>query len=139
MPASDTFRDIHRLLADFYAALDTGTSAEAAALFAADGTWLRLGTELEGPKAVQGALDQRPADRISAHFFANLRVLDETESRCSFDYGLTVHAARTQGGETVAGTQTMVVMRGRDTAVREDGAWRFASKASRILFRAETG
>ena len=121
-----------QLVARFYRALDHGTPADVAAVFAPDGEWLRLGERLVGPRAVTEALDKRVPGRRSRHLVSNLLVDAEGEDRIVASYAVTVYAGLAGAGDTVPSA----VIDTRDLLMRNDaGEWLFQLHEGTIVFR----
>ena len=73
--------DCTQLIHDFYLCLDEKRYADLLDLFAADGAWVRLGTELKGRTQIAEAMSERD-HWVTAHVVSNVRVrvVDETSA-----------------------------------------------------------
>ncbi|MFY1870774.1 nuclear transport factor 2 family protein [Achromobacter xylosoxidans] len=113
----------------FFHALDTRRHEAAAALMAPDGTWLRQGQLLTGPREVLAALEARPPQRTTCHVITNLRLLEYDGSRAMVGYFLTAYNsdAQVQGGAprlvAIRDCQDRLAVHGQD--------WLLAEKRSR--------
>lgn len=113
----------------FFHALDTRRHEAAAALIAPDGTWLRQGQLLTGPREVLAALEARPPQRTTCHVITNLRLLEYDGSRAMMGYFLTAYDsdAQVQGGAprlvAIRDCQDRLAVHGQD--------WLLAEKRSR--------
>ncbi|MFY3679211.1 nuclear transport factor 2 family protein [Achromobacter xylosoxidans] len=113
----------------FFHALDTRRHEAAAALMAPDGTWLRQGQLLTGPREVLAALAARPPQRTTCHVITNLRLLEYDGSRAMVGYFLTAYDsdAQVQGGAprlvAIRDCQDRLAVHGQD--------WLLAEKRSR--------
>ncbi|WP_238875819.1 nuclear transport factor 2 family protein [Achromobacter xylosoxidans] len=113
----------------FFHALDTRRHEAAAALIAPDGTWLRQGQLLTGPREVLAALEARPPQRTTCHVITNLRLLEYDGSRAMVGYFLTAYDSdpQVQGGAprlvAIRDCQDRLAVHGQD--------WLLAEKRSR--------
>ncbi|AHC47376.1 nuclear transport factor 2 family protein [Achromobacter xylosoxidans] len=113
----------------FFHALDTRRHEAAAALIAPDGTWLRQGQLLTGPREVLAALEARPPQRTTCHVITNLRLLEYDGSRAMMGYFLTAYDSdpQVQGGAprlvAIRDCQDRLAVHGQD--------WLLAEKRSR--------
>lgn len=113
----------------FFHALDTRRHQAAAALMAPDGTWLRQGQLLTGPREVLAALEARPPQRTTCHVITNLRLLEYDGSRAVVGYFLTAYDSdlQVQGGAprlvAIRDCQDRLAVHGQD--------WLLAEKRSR--------
>ncbi|MFY1874748.1 nuclear transport factor 2 family protein [Achromobacter xylosoxidans] len=113
----------------FFHALDTRRHEAAAALMAPDGTWLRQGQLLTGPREVLAALEARPPQRTTCHVITNLRLLEYDGSRAMVGYFLTAYDSdpQVQGGAprlvAIRDCQDRLAVHGQD--------WLLAGKRSR--------
>ncbi|GAB1846072.1 hypothetical protein MyNCGM683_08980 [Achromobacter xylosoxidans] len=113
----------------FFHALDTRRHEAAASLIAPDGTWLRQGQLLTGPREVLAALEARPPQRTTCHVITNLRLLEYDGSRAMVGYFLTAYDsdAQVQGGAprlvAIRDCQDRLAVHGQD--------WLLAEKRSR--------
>lgn len=113
----------------FFHALDTRRHEAAAALMAPDGTWLRQGQLLTGPREVLAALAARPPQRTTCHVITNLRLLEYDGSRAMVGYFLTAYDSdpQVQGGAprlvAIRDCQDRLAVHGQD--------WLLAEKRSR--------
>jgi hypothetical protein len=113
----------------FFHALDTRRHEAAVALMAPDGTWLRQGQLLTGPREVLAALEARPPQRTTCHVITNLRLLEYDGSRAMVGYFLTAYDsdAQVQGGAprlvAIRDCQDRLAVHGQD--------WLLAEKRSR--------
>ncbi|KWU21518.1 hypothetical protein AS148_02170 [Achromobacter xylosoxidans] len=113
----------------FFHALDTRRHEAAASLIAPDGTWLRQGQLLTGPREVLAALEARPPQRTTCHVITNLRLLEYDGSRAMVGYFLTAYDSdpQVQGGAprlvAIRDCQDRLAVHGQD--------WLLAEKRSR--------
>ncbi|MFY3284964.1 nuclear transport factor 2 family protein [Achromobacter xylosoxidans] len=113
----------------FFHALDTRRHEAAASLIAPDGTWLRQGQLLAGPREVLAALEARPPQRTTCHVITNLRLLEYDGSRAMVGYFLTAYDSdpQVQGGAprlvAIRDCQDRLAVHGQD--------WLLAEKRSR--------
>ncbi|MCZ8383827.1 nuclear transport factor 2 family protein [Achromobacter xylosoxidans] len=113
----------------FFHALDTRRHEAAASLIAPDGTWLRQGQLLTGPREVLAALEARPPQRTTCHVITNLRLLEYDGSRAMMGYFLTAYDSdpQVQGGAprlvAIRDCQDRLAVHGQD--------WLLAEKRSR--------
>lgn len=113
----------------FFHALDTRRHEAAAALMAPDGTWLRQGQLLTGPREVLAALEARPPQRTTCHVITNLRLLGYDGARAMVGYFLTAYDSdpQVQGGAprlvAIRDCQDRLAVHGQD--------WLLAEKRSR--------
>lgn len=113
----------------FFHALDTRRHEAAAALIAPDGTRLRQGQLLTGPREVLAALEARLPQRTTCHVITNLRLLEYDGSRAMMGYFLTAYDSdpQVQGGAprlvAIRDCQDRLAVHGQD--------WLLAEKRSR--------
>lgn len=113
----------------FFHALDTRRHEAAAALMAPDGTWLRQGQLLTGPREVLAALEARAPRRTTCHVITNLRLLEHDGPRAAVGYFLTAYDSdpQVQGGAprlvAIRDCQDRLAVHGQD--------WLLAEKRSR--------
>ncbi|MFY3160706.1 nuclear transport factor 2 family protein [Achromobacter xylosoxidans] len=113
----------------FFHALDTRRHEAAAALIAPDGTWLRKGQLLTGPREVLAALEARPPQRTTCHVITNLRLLEYDGSRAMVGYFLTAYDSDAQ---VQAGAPRLVAIRDCQDRLAVHGQdWLLAEKRSR--------
>ncbi|CUI60449.1 nuclear transport factor 2 family protein [Achromobacter xylosoxidans] len=113
----------------FFHALDTRRHEAAAALIAPDGTWLRQGQLLTGPREVLAALEARPPQRTTCHVITNLRLLEYDGSRAMVGYFLTAYDSDAQ---VQAGAPRLVAIRDCQDRLAVHGQdWLLAEKRSR--------
>lgn len=113
----------------FFHALDTRRHEAAAALMAPDGTWLRQGQLLTGPREVLAALEARPPQRTTCHVITNLRLLEYDGSRAMVGYFLTAYDSDAQ---VQAGAPRLVAIRDCQDRLAVHGQdWLLAEKRSR--------
>lgn len=113
----------------FFHALDTRRHAVAAALMAPDGTWLRQGRLLTGPRDVLAALEARPPQRTTCHVITNLRLLEHRADQATVGYFLTAYDSDPQ---TQGGAPRLVAIRDcQDRLVASGQQWLLAEKRSR--------
>lgn len=127
--------DCTQLLVKFYNLLDQKRYQEMAALFTADGVWVRLGKELVGPSGILDAMNERE-DWLTAHLVSNIEinVIDDNRAE-TMQY---VVQYRAENYDPASGPAPVVppmgVLRHRDRVVRDDGVWKFKRKTSRAVF-----
>ncbi|CUI50469.1 Uncharacterised protein [Achromobacter xylosoxidans] len=113
----------------FFHALDTRRHEAAAALIAPDGTWLRQGQLLTGPREVLAALEARPPQRTTCHVITNLRLLEYDGSRAMVGYFLNAYDSDAQ---VQAGAPRLVAIRDCQDRLAVHGQdWLLAEKRSR--------
>lgn len=113
----------------FFHALDTRRHEAAAALMAPDGTWLRQGQLLTGPREVLAALEARAPQRTTCHVITNLRLLEHSGSQARVGYFLTAYDSDPQ---VQGGAPRLVAIRDcQDRLVASGHDWLLAEKRSR--------
>ena len=117
------------LLARFFRGLDMFEPDDAAACFAAQGTWLRKGSLLTGPAEIAEALGERAAERRTCHSVSNLVVTREGEM-IRARYYLTVWASKPG-----APLQTEFVLDSSDLMTMTGQGLRLFEKRSTPLLR----
>lgn len=126
--------DCTQLLHHFYGLLDEKRYAEMVELFVPEGVWVRLGEELQGPKAILAAMDGRH-DWLTAHVVTNIRVTVVSEDEVNTVQYVTLY--RQEGHDPASGPAPVVpplgLLRHADRLVRRDGKWKFLRKTSRAL------
>ncbi len=128
-------QEITRLIIRFALLNDEGDWPAVAALFAADGRFVRPagGDAIEGREAILASFQSRPP-RKSCHLITNIVVdlasPDEAKARCSM---LLYTAA---AGETSAGSPALIGGF-RDKLVRTSEGWRFAERAGFLDLKVE--
>lgn len=116
-----------RTVLGFYVALDASDAEGCARLMAADAVWDRAEGPLRGRAAAQAAVAARDPARVTLHQVVNLLLSPAGEDAVVADYALVVHSGpASPPGPALL--QATAVLRGGDRLVREDGAWRIASK-----------
>lgn len=114
---------------EFFHALDTRRHADAAALMADDGVWLRQGQRLAGPAQVLDALNARAAERSTCHVITNLRLLDVSDTHATVGYFLTAYDSVP---DVQGGAPRLVAIRDcQDVLAATPDGWRLADKRSR--------
>jgi uncharacterized protein (TIGR02246 family) len=124
--------EIRRLIIDYAAALDARDLASYAELFARDGEWSGRTGHARTPEGIRRLMEERlhpnPPAPGPTHRHVVTNVVAEIDGdRASAQTSWTLFA-RSEGDEpeiTMQGTY-------RDTLVREDGRWRFASRKTDI-------
>jgi hypothetical protein len=122
----------------FFRCLDLREHETAAGLFAPDGIWNRLGTALAGRAAILAALNERPAERSTAHLLSNVwaETLDPDHARVH--YYLTLRESIAKPNEP-ATHRTGGVLYGTDHYVQLADGWRIQSKGTQpVLAAADT-
>lgn len=126
--------DCTRLITRFYMLLDEKRYDELAALFAADGIWIRLGQELTGRDAIVAAMAER-ADWLTAHLVSNITIDIVDADTVETTQYVTLY--RLEGRSAADGPAPVVpplgILRHRDTLVRQGGEWKFRRKTSRAI------
>lgn len=127
--------DCTQLLVKFYNLLDQKRYEEMAALFTADGVWVRLGKQLVGPAGILHEMNERE-DWLTTHLVSNIEinVIDENRAE-TMQY---VVQYRAENYDPASGPAPVVppmgVLRHRDQLVRDGEAWKFKRKTSRAVF-----
>ncbi len=126
--------DCTQLIHDFYLCLDEKRYADLLDLFAADGAWVRLGTELKGRTQIAEAMSERD-HWVTAHVVSNVRVrvVDETSAHSTQYITLYRHEGSTAASGPVAVVPPLGLLRHQDTLVRVGEHWRFQRKTSRAI------
>jgi hypothetical protein len=126
--------DCTQLLIKFYMSLDEKRYDDLANLFAEDGSWVRLGRELVGPKAIVTEMAERE-DWLTAHLINNIQI--EIVDADNVDTSQYITLYRQEGWEGEDGPAPVVlplgILRHRDKLVRVDGTWKFKRKTSRAI------
>lgn len=119
---------VHRL----FQHIDDARIQEAAALFAPEGYWVRMGERLTGPQAVLQALMSRPASLRTRHLATNM-VVDLAPGASNARYYLTVfdHQGPADQPSPMQLPQFMFVC--EDELVHTEGGWRFLRREPRML------
>jgi uncharacterized protein (TIGR02246 family) len=124
--------EIRRLFLAYAASLDARDMQAYAALFARDGEWRGATGHGRTPDGIRTMLEERLAPNPPApgpthrHLVANDRI--ELDGDRATAVSTWILASRAEGDVpelTLLGTY-------RDTLVREDGRWRFASREARV-------
>ena len=126
--------DCTHLIHSFYRCLDEHRYDELASLFAENGTWVRLGTELVGPEAIRNVVGER-GSWLTAHVVTNVLIdVIDTQRAESTQY---VTLYRHEDWDPADGPAPVVlplgILRHRDTLVLEAGIWKFGRKTSRAV------
>ena len=121
-------KDIHRLFMAYAAALDARDLRAYAALFARDGEWMGGTGYARTPDGIRTMLEARLAPNPPApgpthrHVVTNEDIqVDGDQATATSTWTLVARAEGDVPTLTLLGTY-------RDTLVREDGRWRFASR-----------
>jgi hypothetical protein len=122
----------------FFRCLDLREHAAAAALFAPEGVWNRLGTALIGRASILAALERRPPERSTAHLVSNVWAEALDPDRVRVHYYLTLRESIAKSGEPPA-FRTGGVLYGIDQYVQLAEGWRIQNKGTQpVLAAAET-
>jgi uncharacterized protein (TIGR02246 family) len=123
---------IHRLFMAYAAALDARDMEAYAALFARDGEWWGGTGYARTPDGIRSMLEERLGPNPPApgpthrHVISNEQIeLDGDSATAVSTWSLVTRAEGDVPAFTLLGTY-------RDTLVREDGQWRFASRKAHI-------
>ena len=126
--------DCAQLVQSFYHCLDEKRYDDMVNLFAKDGVWVRLGTELKGRENIRKAMAERDS-WLTAHLVSNLKVHAIDADHAETVQYITLY--RHEGFDAAKGSAQVVlplaVLRHRDKLVREDGVWKFQRKASQQI------
>jgi hypothetical protein len=126
--------DCNQLILNFYGFLDEKRYEELVELFAEDGAWVRLNTELKGKQKIREAMNERD-DWLTAHLVTNVRIDIVDADHANTTQYITLY--RHEGWDTGAGPAPVVlplgILRHRDQLVREAGVWKFQRKTSRAI------
>lgn len=118
----------------FYRCLDEKRYEDLVELFAEDGAWVRLNTELAGKDKIREAMRERD-DWLTAHVVTNVCVDIIDENHANTTQYITLY--RHEGWDESKGPAPVVlplgVLRHRDQLVRIDGQWKFKRKTSRAI------
>lgn len=121
---------IHRLFMDYRRHLDARDFAAYSQLFARDGEWVGGTGYAQGPDGIRAMLEERIGPRVEApgpthfHLVANESIeLDGDRATAESTWMLLTRSETDTPELTLLG-------RYRDELVREDGQWRFASRAA---------
>ena len=131
--------DCTQLIVSFYKFLDEKRYQDLANLFAPDGAWTRLGTQLVGPKAIAEAMSERE-DWLTAHIVTNIRVevIDADHAETTQYVTLYRHEGWSEKDGPAPVVLPLAVLRHRDKLVRQDGTWKFRQKTSRAIMTDRT-
>ncbi len=126
--------DCTQLIIRFYCLLDEKRYEELAGLFASDGVWVRLGTELVGGPAILAAMAERD-DWLTAHLVSNIRIdiIDADNVESTQYVTLYRHEGRDEAEGPAPVVPPLGVLRHRDRLARDDGIWKFKRKTSRAI------
>lgn len=126
--------DCTQLILKFYGFLDEKRYEELVELFAGDGAWVRLNTELAGKQQIREAMNERD-DWLTAHLVTNVRIDIVDADHANTTQYITLY--RHEGWNADAGPAPVVlplgILRHRDQLVREAGVWKFKRKTSRAI------
>jgi uncharacterized protein (TIGR02246 family) len=124
--------EIHRLFLAYAAALDARDMHAYSALFARDGEWIGGTGYGRTPEGIRTMLEERLAPNPPApgpthrHLVTNERIeLDGDRATAVSTWTLVTRTEGDVPALTLLGTY-------RDTLVREDGRWRFASREAHV-------
>lgn len=122
----------------FFRCLDLREHEAAAKLFAPEGIWNRLGTELLGRAAILAALEKRPPERSTAHLLSNVWAEASDPDHVRVHFYLTLRERIAAENKPVV-FNTGGVLYGTDHYVRLAEGWRIQSKGTqRVLAAADT-
>jgi hypothetical protein len=126
--------DCTQLLIRFYSLLDEKRYEELADLFAEDGVWVRLGTELVGGAAILAAMTERD-DWVTAHLVSNILIdiIDADTVETTQYVTLYRHEGRGEAEGPAPIEPPLGILRHRDRLAREAGVWKFKRKTSRAI------
>jgi hypothetical protein len=119
---------------------DHGEHAQAAALFAKDGSWLRGGRRYTGPDEILKSYKRGSSTQVTRHINGGTRVTVRDEDRAD---SVTYYLAISDDPGTPDASLPMALKpfsmgEWHDSFVRTPEGWRFASRATMRLFeRAE--
>jgi hypothetical protein len=117
-----------QLLAKLFHRLDGGDYGGVAALFHADGSWMRRGKQLVGAAEIAAALTDRSPTLVSFHVITNIAVDRVDEDRAAILAYLTVYrydgGSARQGPAPLTGPAAIAICRGELT--RRDGDWKLS-------------
>ncbi len=119
----------------FFLALDTRDPQAGAECFTGDGQWDRQGNVLAGRAAIRAALEQRPADRATAHVISNLLVDFVDDDHAQVRFHLTAFEGSVPSDGQPPAPRLAGIRQATDSLTRTRDGWRIADKRSRALFR----
>jgi hypothetical protein len=127
---------LEALAIDYWHEVDMNAGARAPAYYTDDAVFGTSAREYHGRAAIEQfywVREARPA-RVSIHLMQNFRIEIDQDDRVRCNYFLSLFAA---DGEPVLPSQPAVMIAAVDEIVLRqlDGAWRYASRKVRPLFR----
>jgi hypothetical protein len=105
-----------------------------AALFAAEGVFVRTGVRLEGPAQILAAMSQRPAEQFTRHITTNFHFTDvEADRAKAVVYNVSYFSFPESQLPLDYVPQRVMLLDFIDTYTRTPAGWRFLERDARAL------
>ena len=119
--------DCRNAILAFYQAIDEARFADVADFFTADGEWLRRGSVVRGPAAIEKTYEGRSSDVRARHIVTNIMTQAKADDVVSFSLCIVFYTATAANGVPTVPGPTMVLSSHGELS-RSEGRWRIRRK-----------